>query len=86
MTFGKNMQSEVHISEARVADVIAAVFSQGAPIVYESHSEPEQETRSFHSALELESEIFLRLPDEMRFVSYSIYYPEAKGVVKKPEV
>ena len=77
------MQSEVHISEAHVADVIAAVFSQGAPIVYESHSEPEQEIRSFSSALELEAEVFLRLPNERRFVSYSIYYPEAKGLVKK---
>ncbi len=73
------MQSEVHIPEAHVSAVIEAVFSQGAPIVYESYSEPEQELRSFESALALEAEIALRVPDERRFVAYSIYYPEANG-------
>ena len=77
------MQSEVHISESHVADVIAEIFAQGTPIAYESYSEPEQEIRSFSSALELEAEISLRVPDERRFVSYSIHYPEAKGLVKK---
>jgi hypothetical protein len=77
------MQGEAKISAAQVGEVIDAVFAQGNPVAYESYSEPETDLRSFESSLALEAEIEMRVPAERRFVMYSIYYPEAKGLVRK---
>jgi hypothetical protein len=80
------MQGQAKISVAQVGDVIDAVFAQGNPLVYESYSEPEEELRSFDSPLPLEAEIEMRVPAERRSLLYSIYYPEAKGLVKKTRI
>jgi len=80
------MQGQANISAAKLGEVIDAVFAQGNPVVYESYSEPEEELRSFDSSLPLEAEIEMRAPAERRTLLYSIYYPEAKGLVKKTRV
>lgn len=80
------MQGEAKISTAQVGDVIAAIFAQGNPVVYESYSDPEEELRSFDSSLPLEAEIEIRAPAERRSLLYSIYYAEAKGFMKKTRI
>ena len=77
------MQGEAKITAVQIGDVIDAIFEQGNPVVYESYSEPEEELRTFESSLSLEAEIEMRAPAEQRSLLYSIYYPAAKGFMKK---
>lgn len=80
------MQGQAKISATKVGDVIDAVFAQGKPEVYESYSTPGTELRRFDSAVALEAEIELRSSEERWFAGYSIYYPEARGILTKRRI
>lgn len=80
------MQSEAKISAANLGEVIDAVFAQGEPLIYESSSEPEDELRQFDTPLALEAEIESHATNERRFVAYSIYYPETKGLIEERRI
>jgi hypothetical protein len=77
------MQSDLTISGSHLKAVIHAIFAEGNPIIEEAYSVPEEDVRRFDTESGLLDDIDRSFSGKVRWAYYMIYYPEAKGLVRK---
>src|SRR5574340_585483 len=73
------MQTTQHISIEQLYEIVAAVFDQGDVVVKEAYSEFDCPTREFADASALIDDVSRQRANKAVFLSYVIYYPEARG-------
>jgi hypothetical protein len=79
------MQAVKNVSFDQLKEIVNAVFEQGPVIVKEASSEYDSPTREFANASTL-LESMSQTDEKKRFFAYSLYYPEAKGVVHERKI
>lgn len=80
------MQTTQHISPAQLNQVVESVFASGTPVVKQAVSDFDSPTREFPTIDDLRDDLRYFPGQDRRFVSYSIYYPEAKGLVSERRI
>lgn len=80
------MQTTQYISAAQLDEVLRSVFASGSPIVKQASSDFDQPIRVFPTVEALREDMQYTPSSKQAFFSYSIYYPEAKGIVTERRI
>ena len=80
------MQREEIINKADVNKIVNAIYVLGKPKVSEAYSKYDEDIIFFDSASDLMSYINEAILKKDKFLYFSVYYPEAKGFVKKEKI
>jgi len=80
------MQTTQLISAAQLDEVAESVFASGSPVVKQSSSDFDTPTKSFPSFDDLRDDLRFTPGQKLGFRCYSIYYPDAKGVVSERRI
>ena len=82
----KKMKTTQTISESKIDEVLASIFASGDPIVKEAYSGFDQPTKTFPTLQALRDDIDYTPGRGRKFFYYSIYYPEANGIVLEKRI
>jgi len=80
------MQTTQHISTSQLDEVLRSVFASGSPIVKQATSDFDQPIRVFPTVESLREYMQYTAVSKQAFFSYSIYYPEGKGIVTERRI
>ncbi|MGK0189101.1 MAG: hypothetical protein ACI9R3_004918 [Verrucomicrobiales bacterium] len=80
------MQTTQHISLVQLEEVLHAVFASESPIVKQATSDFDEPTKTFSSVDSLRENMRFSVGEEKAFFCYSMYYPDAKGMVAERRI
>ena len=80
------MQHENTINNTDVSKIVDAIYAFGKPKVSEAYSKRGEDIVPFGSASDLMSYINEAISRKEVFLNFAVYYPEAKGFIKKEKI
>jgi len=80
------MQTTQSIFASQLEEVLQSIYSNGEPVVKQAHSDFDQLTKVFPTVESLREDMTFSSGQKQAFFCYSIYYPEAKGVVSEKRI